>query len=138
MIGNRGYTDLESMHFWIEKNTSLNVSVLISPDNNSFPCQAKRSVPIHFQAIIHEPVFMMPWYDNYKEIYGVSIENIEGIDARKAAADKFQTRNYRGTKKHIDYRLDNLETCQFADELGSILHQEGSWVLTEFKSVNPI
>jgi MFS family permease len=138
MVGNRVYSDLENMHFWIEKNTDLDVSVLISPDNNLFPCQAKRSVPIHFQAIIHEPFFMMPWYDDYMEIYGVSIENLEGIDARKAAVDKFHTRNYRGVRKHIDYRLDNLETCQFVDELGSIIHQEGSWVLTEFKSVNTI
>ncbi|MDB4656040.1 hypothetical protein OAE48_04245, partial [Flavobacteriales bacterium] len=138
MIGNRTFSDLEKMHFWIEDNTPKDISVLIYPDNNAFPCQAKRSIPIHFQAIIHEPFFMLSWYDDYREIYGVSIENLEGIDARKAASDKFQTRNYRGSTKHIDYRLDNIETCQFVDELGAVIHQEGNWVLTEFQSINPI
>lgn len=132
IIGNRVLSDLEKMHFWIEENTEKDISVLVSPDNNSFSCQAKRSMPIHYQAIIHEPFFMLPWYDNYKEIYGVSVENLEGADARKHAADLYGIINYRGAGKHIDYRLDNLETCHFSSELGPILHQEGKWVLTKF------
>ncbi len=134
MVGNRAYSDLEKMHFWIEENTSKDVSVLVSPDNNAFPCQAKRSMPIHFQAIIHEPFFMMPWYDDFAEVYGVSIENLEGIDARAHAVKLYQTRNYREADRNIDYRLDNLRTCQFTDELGPIVHQEGNWVLSEFQS----
>jgi hypothetical protein len=120
------------MHFWIEENTEKDVSVLVSPDDNAFPNQAKRSMPIHFQAIIHEPFFMLPWYEDFKEIYGVSIENQEGIDARAQAVNLYQTRNYRGSSKHIDYRLDNLATCQFKHELGPVVHQQGDWVLTEF------
>jgi hypothetical protein len=137
MVGNRVHTDLETMHFWIEENTAKDISVLVSPDNNAFPSQAKRSMPIHYQAIIHEPFFMLPWYADYREIYGVSIENLEGIDARKHAVNLFQTRNYRGSRKRIDYRLDNLETCQFKNELGTVLHQEGSWVLTHYLPLNP-
>ncbi|MCB0755304.1 MAG: hypothetical protein H6603_03390 [Flavobacteriales bacterium] len=132
MVGNRNYSDLEKMHFWIADNTEKDISVLVSPDNNAFPCQAKRSMPIHFQAIIHEPFFMLPWYGSFKEVYGVSIESLEGIDARAQAVELYHTRNYRGTEKHIDYRLDYLESCQFKDELGPTLHQEGNWVLTEF------
>jgi hypothetical protein len=120
------------MHFWIEQNTPKDVSVLVSPDNNAFSCQAKRSMPIHFQAIIHEPFFMLPWYEDFQNIYGVSIDNLDGIDARAYAVKLYQTRNYHGSVKEIDYRLDNLETCQFSDQLGPILHQEGNWVLTEF------
>ena len=131
LVGNRNYSDLEKMHFWIEANTAKDVRLLVSPDDNAFPCQAKRSMPIHFQAIIHEPFFMLPWYDDFKEIYGVSIENMEGIDARAQAVNLYQTRNYRGSR-YIDYRLDNLETCQFKAELGSIKHQEGKWILSEF------
>lgn len=132
MVGNRVYSDLEKMHLWIAENTPKDISVLVSPDCNAFGCQAKRSMPIHFQAIIHEPFFMMPWYEDFKDIYGVSVDNLEGIDARAHAVKLYQTRNYRGAQKQIDYRLDNLETCQFTEELGPILHQEGSWVLTQF------
>ena len=134
MVGNRNYSDLEKMHFWIEANTAIDVNVLVSPDDNAFACQTKRSMPIHFQAIIHEPFFMLPWYDDFKEIYGVSIENLEGIDARAQAVKLYQSRNYRGSVKHIDYRLDNLESCQFSTELGPKIHQEGNWILSEFVS----
>ena len=132
MVGNRVYSDLEKMHLWITENTSKDISVLVSPDNNAFACQAKRSVPIHFQAIIHEPFFMLPWYEDFTEIYGVSIENLEGVDARVQAVKLYQIRNYRKAEKNIDYRLDNLETCQFAEDLGFVTHQEGNWVLSEF------
>jgi len=136
MVGNRNYTNLEKMHFWIEANTAKDVNVLVSPGDNAFSCQAKRSMPIHFQAIIHEPFFMLPWYEDFKEIYGVSLENLDGIDARAQAVDLYQSRNYRGSNKHIDYRLDNLESCQFKAELGSTVHQQGDWVLTEFIGKN--
>ena len=134
MVGSRVYSNLEKMHFWIAENTPKRVSVLVSPANNAFSCQAKRSMPIHFQAIIHEPFFMMSWYDDFTKIYGVSIENLEGIDARAHAARLYYTRNYQGSHKHIDYRLDNRRTCEFVDELGPLLHQEGDWLLTEFIS----
>ncbi len=134
IVGNRVYSDLEKMHFWIEENTAKDICVLISPDNNAFPAQAKRSIPIHYQAIIHEPFFMLQWYADYKEIYGVSIENLEGVDARQHAADLFNTRNYRGAYKNIDCRLDNLKDCQFSKQLGPVIHQEGDWVLTQFIS----
>ena len=132
MVGNREYSDLEKMHFWIEENTDKRVSVLVSPDNNAFSCQAKRSMPIHFQAIVHEPFFMLPWYEDFKEIYGVSIENRTGLDVRLQAVESYQTRNYRGSEKTIDLRIDNLQTCGFQDELGPVVHQEGNWILTEF------
>ncbi len=133
MVGDRNHSDLERMHFWIEANTVKDVSVLVSPDNNGFACQAKRSMPIHFQAIIHEPFFMLPWYEDFSDIYGVSMENLIGIDARAQASELFQTRNYRGSRKRIDLRLDDAETCTFLDDLGPVVHQEGKWLLTEFQ-----
>ncbi len=134
MIGNRTVGDLERLHLWIADNTSNDVVILAPPDDNSFSCQAKRSMPSHWQAIVHQSFFITQWYLDFSEIYGVTLENLEGIDPRAHAVKLYQTRNYRGTKKHIDYRLDNLETCEFADELGPIIHQEGNWALSEFIS----
>jgi hypothetical protein len=132
MIGIRLYSDLEKMHFWIAENTPKDVTVLVSPDDNAFSCQAKRSMPIHFQAIIHEPFFMLPWYEDFAQIYGVSIQNLEGIDARAMAVDLYRIRNYSGVGKRIDYRLDNLKECVFAGELGPTVHIQGDWILSEF------
>lgn len=132
MVGDRIYTDLEKMHFWIAEHTAVNASFLVSPDNNAFACQAQRSMPIHFQAIIHEPFFMLPWYEDFKSVYGVSRENQNRVDARSQAVELYSLRNYRGAEKSIDFRLDNTETCQFTDELGPVVHQKGNWILTEF------
>jgi hypothetical protein len=135
MIGNREVPDIEKMHQWIEGETEKDILVLVPPNDNSFSCQAKRSIPIHFTAIVHEPKFMLDWYDRYSKIYGVSLENLKK-NAKDDAVTLYQTRNYRGSEYGIDYRLDDLETCQFNDELGPIIHQEGSWVLTEFLPSN--
>lgn len=132
MIGNRTYSDLEKMHFWIAENTPKDVSMLVSPHDNAFPCQAKRSMPVHFQAIVHEPFFMLPWYEDFTEIYGVSMDNLKGMDARLYAARVYNIRNYKGSAKRIDYRLDNILECEFVDELGPLVHAEENWVLTEF------
>lgn len=131
MIGNREISDIEKMHYWIEDNTDKDILILVPPNDNSFSCQAKRSVPIHFTAVIHEPEFMLYWYDRYSKIYGVTLENLV-VNAKDDAVSLYQTRNYRDSEYDIDMRLDNLETCQFKDELGPVIHQEGSWVLTEF------
>lgn len=135
MIGNRTVSELEKMHNWIDQNTEKDVLVLVPPNDNSFTCQAKRSIPIHFTAIIHEPEFMLEWYQRYSRIYGVTIENMVE-NAKEDAVVKYSTRNYHEPEYKIDMRLDNLESCQFEDELGPIIHQEGSWVLTEFITEN--
>ena len=135
MIGNREITDMEKMHLWIERETKKDILVLVPPNDNSFSCQAKRSIPIHFTAIVHEPKFMLDWYNRYSSIYGVSIENLQK-NAKEDAVALYHSRNYQGSEYGIDFRLDDLETCQFSGDLGRIIHQEGSWVLTEFLPSN--
>ena len=132
MVGNRSLTDLERMHLWISEQTPKDVVILAPPNNNGFSCQAKRSMPSHWQAIMHQSFFIITWYEDFAEIYGVSLENLKGTDPRAHAVELYASRNYRGKKKHIDYRLDNLESCEFASELGTIVNKEGAWVLTEF------
>jgi len=132
MVGNRFVSDLEQIHIWISENTAKDAVVLTSPHDNGFSCVAKRSMPSHWQAIMHQSFFIVQWYEDFADIYGVSLDNLKGTDPRAQAIELYATRNYRGTKKHIDYRLDNLETCQFTDELGSEVHKEGNWILTEF------
>ena len=131
-IGNRSLSELEKMHAWIGQNTAKDAMVLVSPDNNSFSCQAKRPMPVHFHAIIHEPGFMLPWYANIRSIYGVGVEDINETNARTLATQRYQTRNYRGSQFRISYRLDNKDSCLFIDELGPKVHEEGPWSLTEF------
>ena len=133
MIGNRRLSDLERMHQWISINIEKTAIVLVSPENSSFSCQAQRSMPVHFHAIIHEPEFMLPWYVKIEEIYGVGLDDISETNARDLATQLFETRNYIGCAYEINYRLDNSTTCKFQNELGAIVHQEGPWIFSRFK-----
>jgi hypothetical protein len=134
-IGNYTKSDLTLLHEWVEKNTDVNAIILTAPSDNSFACEAKRSQPISFKAIIHEPGFMLRWYALVKEVYGTSIEDTKGNRAVSIANSLYKERNY---KEHIiipitiNYRIDNIQTCQYIDNLGKIVHQQGDWVLTEF------
>ncbi len=132
MVGNRRLSDLEQMHEWIRQHTSKEAVFLVSPDNKGFSCQAQRPMPIHFHAIIHSPEFMLPWYGKVSEVYGVRLEDIGAQNARDLATARYQTHRFTGTSFPIDYRLDNVTTCAFTDELGTVVHREGDWVLTEF------
>lgn len=134
MIGNRHMTDLERMHIWIRENTPKDALVLVSPDNNGFSCQARRPMPVHFHAIIHSPEFMLPWYAKVRDVYDVSLADIGVTNARQLATERFAEKQYRGDVFPINYRLDNIETCKFLQDLGAVLHTEGKWVLSEFGS----
>ncbi len=68
-IGNYPNSALSRMHDWISKNTPIDCVILTSPTNTSFLCEAKRSMPIGWKAIIHEPYFMIPWYAKFKTVY---------------------------------------------------------------------
>lgn len=130
-IGNYQKTDLTLMHEWIEHNLPIDAVVLCSPQNTSFACEAKRNQTIQYQAIIHEPFFMIPWYERFKEIYGVSIENATMNDIRQQATELYYSQQYAGDKYRIDYRMDNIKNCSFVNQLGPLVHQSGDYILTK-------
>jgi hypothetical protein len=130
--GNYPKTDLARMHEWIGKNTDVKSVILTPPDDSGFLCEAKRSTPVAFKPIIHEPSFLLPWYERFREIYGVDIEKASGKKALDVATALYETRNYRTDKFHIRYRIDNRKTCKFTSELKKIVHREGDYILTEY------
>ncbi len=131
-VGNYKKSDLTLLHQWMEQNLPKDAVVLCSTENTSLICEAKRSQVVEYQAIIHEPFYMLPWYERFKEVYGVSIENADRNDIRKQAAELYLTRNYKSNKYSIDYRIDDVSTCKYASELGKVVHQSGDYVLTEY------
>lgn len=131
-IGNYRKSDLTQLHEWISQNLPENTVVLCSPENTSFSCEAKRNQVIQYQAIIHEPFYMLPWYERFIEVYGVDLRNADRLDMRKQAAELYTIRNYKSDKYHIDYRIDNTKNCNFVNELASPVHQNGDYILTKF------
>ena len=62
----------------------------------------------------------------------MSIENADRKDIRKQAAELYISRNYKSNTYHVDYRIDDLSTCQYVSALGKIVHQSGNYILTEY------
>lgn len=134
-IGNYVKSDRTLLLEWVEKHTPINAVVLVSPDDDSFACIAKRPQPVSFKAIIHEPGFMLRWYAKVKEYYGIAVDNTEGRKPMDAASSLYKERNYKEhitQVSNISYRIDNIQTCQYINNLGPVVHQEGNWVLTVF------
>src|ERR1035437_2386488 len=69
MVGNYKKSDLTLMHEWIAANTEKDAVILTAPTDFYFACEAKRSMPIGWKAIIHEPFFMIPWYKKFTDVY---------------------------------------------------------------------
>jgi len=136
MVGNYKKTDLTLMHEWIAANTDKDKTFLTAPTDFSFPCEAKRSMPIGWKAIIHEPFFMFPWYKNFSEVYSTTLTATLGKDVLTVADSNYNKVLY--APEHppvkIDYRLDDITKCHFIEALGKTIHQEGNYILTEFKS----
>jgi len=130
--GNYKKMDLTLLHEWMEQNLAKDAVILCSPENTSLICEAKRSQVVQYQAIIHEPFYMLPWYERLSDVYGVSIETADRNDIRKQAAELYLTRNYKTNKYRIDYRIDNVKTCTYISELGKVVYQSGDYILTEY------
>ena len=135
MIGNYKKSDLTLMHEWIATNIDKDKTILTYPSDFSFACEAKRSMPIGYKAIIHEPYFMIPWYERYKDIYGTSLENLGNKDALTVSDSLYTTVLYSPIHPpcKIDYRLDDISKCKYVDALGKTIHKEGNYLLTEFQ-----
>ncbi len=136
MIGNYKKTDLTLMHEWIAGHTDKDKTILTFPSDFSFACEAKRSMPIGWKAIIHEPFFMMPWYKKFRDVYSTALVSLHGNDALTVADSCYQKILY--APEHppvkIDYRMDDITKCTFVDALGKEIHRQGNYILTEFKS----
>jgi len=125
-------SDLTLLHEWMEQHLPEDAVILCSPENTSLICEARRSQVVQYQAIIHEPFYMLPWYERFKDIYGVSMETADRKDVRKQAAEMYLTRNYKSNNYHIDYRIDDITTCKYVPQLGKVVHQSGNYILTEY------
>lgn len=136
-VGNYIKSDLTLMHEWIFTNTKVDAVFLISPDNFSFLCEAKRSMLIGYKAVIHEPYFMIPWADNFQRIYHFSHDTLTKQSPLMAAVHGFNTILYEPLKSEkLDYRLDDIQKCKINLPEENIIHRQGNFVLSKIARKN--
>ena len=120
------------MNEWINNNTPVDAVFLVSPENQSFLCEAKRSMIIGYKAVIHEPFFLIPWAENYQRIYRFKVDTkSEQMPAAQAYFSYLKNYFRPLPTEKLDYRIDDLSTCNYADSLGPVIHQQGTLVLTK-------
>lgn len=134
-IGNYPKTDLEKVYEWIGQNTPKTAVVLVPPTDDAMACIAKRSQVVSFKSIIHEPRYMLKWYDLVNTVYGVNLENTRGEKAQTIASSLYKERNpaeFVVWPLQIDYRVDDIKNCQYPENLKPALYQSGNWVVSAF------
>lgn len=135
-IGNYSPSALERMHSWIRNNTSLNAVILPLPNDDSFLCEAQRSIPVGYKAIIHEKHFMLDWYQKMGDIYGVQMNDSlcnENVILRATNLYSSRPDSAIHSTIPIDFRIiDRSTTALLPIDSGIIIHQEGPYLLLKF------
>ena len=133
-LGNYPPTDLAIMHEWIRVNTPVDCVVLTSPNNYWFLCEAQRSMPVGWKAIIHEPFFLIPWYAKFITAYHNGLP-FKGFNVLEQATDYYQQHPpLPSDKLSWDYRLTDFKEGKINSEKETIVHQQGNYALLKVLS----
>lgn len=126
--------DLQKMHEWIALHTPKDAVFHTSPGNFSFLCDAKRSLLIGHKSVIHEPYFLVPWAVNFQRIFNFKYDTLTNMSPLEAAKEGFNRQLYIPLEhEKLDFRLDDISTCKFVEQLGEEIHREGNYTLTRVK-----
>jgi len=70
-IGAYRESDLQKVHKYIKENTRKDAIFLVSPDNESFSCEAQRPTPVNYKTVIHDAQFFTDWKNKMRLFYGI-------------------------------------------------------------------
>lgn len=93
--------DLEVMHGWIAKNTSKEAMFSTYLSDESFSCEAHRPVASMIGPMVHEPWYLISWYENFYRQYGVK-DTVHDLSETKAQAEAY----YESGQWQDDVRSD--------------------------------
>lgn len=71
-LGNYKKSDLQKIHEWMAVHLPDSAIVLSFPSDDALRCEVRRSTPVTFKAIVHEPAFMLEWYRRIHDYYHLS------------------------------------------------------------------
>ncbi|MBK7682934.1 MAG: hypothetical protein IPJ26_10960 [Bacteroidetes bacterium] len=125
------------MHYWISKNTPTNAIFLTLPEDDSFLCEARRSTIVGYKGVIHQPDFMIPWYDKMKEVYGVELSENKCRNLVDEAKSKYHQRTDEAIQTHekINFRIWDLNQIDSNHiQWNQLIHREGAILLLNFSN----
>lgn len=130
-VGNYKKSDLQILHERINNELPKEVMILSMANDESFLCEAKRSIPVGYKAIIHEKDFMLDWYKRMGELYQVGLADgscsQQVTDRAKTLPNAVLPASYG-----INYRVLNTELIDYDSAFyGPIVFRQGVYLLTK-------
>ena len=132
-IGNYQQTDLQIIHHWINTNTPNDANFLVSPLDDAFSCEAQRSQPVNFKAVVHEPFYFTKWNKAMQDYYNVDFEKVGNNMAITQAEFNFENVLKYPVNNLAQYRIDHLKQSKITSQLGEIIFKQGDWIVTKIK-----
>lgn len=135
MVGKYPHADITKMHEWIRYHTPKDAIILSFPHDASLLCEARRSTPVTYKAIIHEPALIEKWYRDFTRIYSIPDTpgrlNVPRRDFMAAAAKAYDTTCNKSfsVRCRFDYRIAESGTPGVVTDSACIIHREGNYVL---------
>lgn len=98
-------------HEWIKNNTPINAMFLAPPNDYSFNCEAQRSTPVNYKAIVHETNYLMSWKQAMEKYYNMDFAKVEKLDCLPSAVRGFYKIDYtKYPHQEINYILVDKKT----------------------------
>lgn len=133
-IGNYQKTDIQIVHEWIKQNTPVDVMFLVAPSDDAFACEAQRSQPVNYKAIVHQPYFFMEWYKRMKDYYNVDFGKVgNSLALMQAEYNYCHVLRYPSNNEAV-YRIDNIKASAIISQLGDVVYQKGDWIVTKINN----
>jgi hypothetical protein len=133
-IGNYEKTDLQHMHEWIKINTPVDALCITDPSDDSFSCEAQRSMPVNYKAVVHDANYMLQWWERMKTYYSVSDEKAKNILPVEQAIDKYNHQFIPAIAEQCDYALfRRTVNDELLSKYGDVVHNTEEWKLIQIK-----
>jgi hypothetical protein len=129
-------SDLGRMHRWIRENTPIDAVFLPCPDDDSFLCEAARSIPVGYKAIIHNKAFMLDWYERMQSVYDVSMipgQCKQDVLPRALVRYASRTDEEINSPVPVDYRIVRTDMQLGPGWERKLVHREGEYLLLRFE-----
>ncbi len=122
--------ELSEVHKWIKNNTEKDAVFATYVKDESFSCESKRAQTISLNPMIHEPWFIIEWYERFHKQYGVT-DTLNNLTQMREWADQYyesgvwlseMAPDYCIIAKNIElpngqtvWRSENFKVLQFAN-----------------------
>ncbi len=131
-VGNYIKSELTILHEWIRDNTPEQSLFVAPPTDTGFGCESKRPAIISGKAMVHEPKYILEWYERFQKIYHTDLTNLDGTSFGQTAEERYQKGDFDAAFYHAAYGL--LAKPVIGKD--SVLFETTHYAVVKFRNAN--